>query len=101
MTLLHGQIAWGWSQAFPWAIETPILEIVQAYIRHRVMPADPAGDALHLATRLLSPLRVSSDLELQAPGQCEQVWSHPPSQYFAWAVDPCARYAAGIAGRYR
>ena len=31
------------------AIEAPILEIVEAYIRHRVMPADPAGDALHLA----------------------------------------------------
>ena len=27
----------------------PVLEIVQAYISHRVMPADPAGDALHLA----------------------------------------------------
>jgi hypothetical protein len=24
-------------------------DIVQAYVRHRVMPADPAGDALHLA----------------------------------------------------
>jgi hypothetical protein len=31
------------------AIEAPIIEIVQAYIRRRVMPADPAGDALHLA----------------------------------------------------
>jgi hypothetical protein len=31
------------------AIEAPIIEVVQAYIRHRVMPADPAGDALHLA----------------------------------------------------
>ena len=31
------------------AIEAPILEIVQGYIRHRVMPTDPAGDALHLA----------------------------------------------------
>lgn len=31
------------------AIETPILEIVEAYIRHHVMPTDPAGDALHLA----------------------------------------------------
>jgi hypothetical protein len=31
------------------AIEPPVLEIVEAYIRHRVMPADPAGDALHLA----------------------------------------------------
>lgn len=31
------------------AIEPPIVEIVQAYIRHRVMPVDPGGDALHLA----------------------------------------------------
>ena len=31
------------------AVEPPIVEIVQAYVRHRVMPADPGGDALHLA----------------------------------------------------
>ena len=31
------------------AIEPGIAEIVQAYIRHKLMPADPAGDALHLA----------------------------------------------------
>jgi hypothetical protein len=30
-------------------IEPAILEIVQTYLQHRVMPADPAGDALHLA----------------------------------------------------
>jgi hypothetical protein len=30
-------------------IEPGIAEIVEAYIRHGVMPADPAGDALHLA----------------------------------------------------
>lgn len=30
-------------------IEAEVIEIVQAYIQHRVMPADPAGDALHLA----------------------------------------------------
>ena len=30
-------------------VETAIAEIVQAYIQHKVMPADPAGDALHLA----------------------------------------------------
>jgi predicted nucleic acid-binding protein len=28
-------------------------EIVEAYIAHRVMPADPAGDALHLAVASL------------------------------------------------
>ena len=31
------------------AITAPVLEIVEAYISHKVMPADPAGDALHLA----------------------------------------------------
>jgi hypothetical protein len=30
-------------------IASAITEIVQAYIRHRVMPTNPAGDALHLA----------------------------------------------------
>ncbi len=31
------------------SIETAITEIVEAYIRHKVMPDDPIGDALHLA----------------------------------------------------
>ncbi len=31
------------------AVEPAIAVIVQAYIQHKVMPADPAGDALHLA----------------------------------------------------
>jgi hypothetical protein len=31
------------------AVDSTVLEIVQAYLRHRVMPMDPAGDALHLA----------------------------------------------------
>jgi hypothetical protein len=31
------------------AIEEPIMEIVEAYIKHRLMPSDPLGDALHLA----------------------------------------------------
>ncbi len=31
------------------AITEAVAEIVETYIRHSVMPADPAGDALHLA----------------------------------------------------
>lgn len=31
------------------AVEAPVMDIVEAYIKRRVMPADPAGDALHLA----------------------------------------------------
>ena len=30
-------------------VEPAIAEIVQVYIRHKVMPSDPGGDALHLA----------------------------------------------------
>ena len=31
------------------SVDSAIAEIVQAYIRHKLMPADPGGDALHLA----------------------------------------------------
>jgi predicted nucleic acid-binding protein len=31
------------------SVEIEISEIVQTYIRHKVMPTNPAGDALHLA----------------------------------------------------
>ena len=31
------------------AIEDPVMEIVEAYIKHQLMPKDPLGDALHLA----------------------------------------------------
>ncbi|MHB8767292.1 MAG: PIN domain-containing protein [Deferrisomatales bacterium] len=30
-------------------VELAVAEIAEAYIAHRVMPRDPAGDALHLA----------------------------------------------------
>ena len=30
-------------------VESAIAEIAQGYIRHKLMPADPGGDALHLA----------------------------------------------------
>jgi len=31
------------------AVDPAIVEIVQTYINHKVMPSDPVGDALHLA----------------------------------------------------
>jgi hypothetical protein len=30
-------------------IDAAIVEIVESYIRHRLMPAAPGGDAIHLA----------------------------------------------------
>lgn len=29
--------------------DNKVVEIVDAYVKHKIMPADPAGDALHLA----------------------------------------------------
>ena len=31
------------------SVEPAITEIVQAYVRYKLMPADPSGDAMHLA----------------------------------------------------
>lgn len=31
------------------SVEPPVIEIVQTYVRHKLMPADPGGDAMHLA----------------------------------------------------
>lgn len=42
--------ALGLLDSLPLVEITPsIAEIVDAYVRHRLMPSDPAGDALHLA----------------------------------------------------
>ncbi len=31
------------------AVEPEVIEVVQVYMEHKLMPGDPAGDALHLA----------------------------------------------------
>ncbi len=31
------------------SVEPAIIEIVQSYVRYKLMPADPSGDAMHLA----------------------------------------------------
>lgn len=47
----HKQAALRWALALPIvpAAEDEIVEIVRAYMTHKLMPTDPAGDALHLA----------------------------------------------------
>jgi hypothetical protein len=46
----HAETRLGLVAAIPLLpIEPGIAEIVTAYIRHQLMPADPGGDALHLA----------------------------------------------------
>ena len=62
------------------AVEPHIVEIVQAYVRHRVMPADPAGDALHLDQR-------------------EQVRPYPARERAAWVICPGVGDATGAAWR--
>jgi hypothetical protein len=50
------------------AVETPIAEIVETYIRHKVMPADPARGRAPSGARLVPQVRFPGDLELPAPG---------------------------------
>lgn len=48
--LLHRASALAMAQSLPTLqMEEAVAEIADAYIRHKVMPADPLGDALHLA----------------------------------------------------
>ena len=48
--VLHKEAAITMAQSVPFVrIQPKIVEIVQAYVEHKVMPQDPAGDALHLA----------------------------------------------------
>ncbi len=46
----HKQAALDLALAIPLVpIRDEIVEIVRAYVKHKLMPGDPAGDALHLA----------------------------------------------------
>jgi hypothetical protein len=51
------------------SVEAAIAEIVQAYIEHRVMPADLGGDAPGVS--VFSQVRFPGYLELPAFGQCQ------------------------------
>jgi len=45
-------------------LEPEIGDIVVAYIKNKVMPADPSGDALHLALACIPQVRILVDMEL-------------------------------------
>ena len=45
----QGRMRWLWWRKSPLPIVREIEEIVRTYIDHLLMPANPAGDALHLA----------------------------------------------------
>ena len=78
-------------------IEDEITEIVAAYIRHKVMPADPSGDALHLAIASFHKCDFLSDLELPAHRECQQVRAHSPHQHTVGTVYPSTRHPPRIA----
>jgi predicted nucleic acid-binding protein len=49
-TLQHRKEAFAMAQTLPaLPVDEELMEIVEVYIEHRVMPDDPLGDALHLA----------------------------------------------------
>jgi hypothetical protein len=82
-------------------VEPEIPVIVRAYIRHQLMPADPTGDALHLALASYHKVRFLGHLELRSPRQCEQVRAHSPGQYDARAFHPHHRDPSGTHRRHR
>jgi predicted nucleic acid-binding protein len=43
------------------------------YVRHKLMPRDPQGDALHLALASHLRMRRAGHVELPPPGQSEQI----------------------------
>jgi hypothetical protein len=47
----------------------PVAEIVEAYVQHRLMPEDPAGDALHLALASYHKCEFLVTVELSALGE--------------------------------
>jgi hypothetical protein len=76
-----------------------VAEIVQAYVKHKIMPADPAGDALHLALAFVPRMRLSCNVELPASGERQQVWPHPADQHHAGIENAGIGDAAGITGK--
>ena len=59
-------------------VESAIAEIVQEYIRHKLMPADPGGDALHLALTSLELPRFSSAVVCDATRTSVRRIAHEP-----------------------
>ena len=55
---------WSCFEMFLLAMEPAIQEIVETYIRHLLMPANPTGDALHLAIAAYYRREFPLDLEL-------------------------------------
>jgi hypothetical protein len=82
-------------------IDPAITEIVAAYIRHQLMPADPTGDALHLALASYHKMRFLGDLELPSPGQCQQVRAYSSCQHDARALHAHHRNTSGTHGRHQ
>lgn len=69
------------------AMDTAVLEVVEAYIRHLVMPADPVGDALHLA------LASYHRCDFLVTWNCKHIanankFGHSPRQHPARSVQP-------------
>lgn len=80
-------------------IDLAVVEIVETYIRHQLMPAAPGGDVLHLALASYHKCDFLVTCELSAPGERQQVRPHPSGQHDARALRTGAGDTPGIARR--
>jgi predicted nucleic acid-binding protein len=64
----------------------PIAEIVEAYIQHRLMPKDPAGDALHLAIASYHKCEFLVTWNCQHLEERQQIRAYSPGEQLAGLV---------------
>ena len=60
--------------------------VVDAYVARHVMPADPRGDALHLAMASYHHCHFLLHMELPPSCECQQVRAHPLRQHATGAL---------------
>lgn len=82
-------------------IEPAVAEIVSAYMRHKLMPADPTGDALHLALASLHKCDFLLTWNCTHLAKRKQIRTHPTAEHDAGTLRPYGDDATRIAGRDR
>jgi hypothetical protein len=75
-------------------VDETVAEIVEAYLRHRLMPQDPLGDALHLALASYYKCDFLLTWNCKHLGICQQVRSSQTSQHHPWIVYSQAGHSA-------
>jgi len=80
-------------------IDPAIIEIVEAYIRYKLMPTDPGGDAMHLALASYHKCDFLVTWNCRHLANANKFGHNPSSEYDARPVRACAGDPTGTAWR--